>query len=137
MVGVRAPRDHLVPLVLLRNRLAYQLVHPVQPPLKRESHVCGRCERLPLCMLVHKAHEGGTSESAGLGALFGQHTDHLTVEELAWYAKWDNLTRAEWAASDELRAEMWSMTGSAREKLGRCFARMRVVDGGLTPVCNG
>ncbi len=130
-VGITAPREFIMPLIMQRNTIAYHLSHAVMPELKRDAVFCTRCEQLPICMLVHRAREGGTAESSGLGKRFSEHTDHLTAAELDWYVKWDDLTRSEWAASDEVRAELWTLTSAERETHGRCFARMIVVDDGV------
>jgi hypothetical protein len=86
-IGVTAPRNLLVSLIISRNTIAYHLAHPTMPDLLREQHVCNWCSQLSLCMLMHKAREGGTVVTSGLGKLFTSNTDHLDAIELEWYSK--------------------------------------------------
>ncbi|KAJ3091268.1 Tripartite DNA replication factor [Quaeritorhiza haematococci] len=71
--------------------------------------------------------EKGTSVSSGLGSLFDQKTGHLTDAHVAFFEHWDRLITLEEGDMQRYRREIWCLSSEEREKLGRCFAHMKLV----------
>ncbi len=131
IVGLRRNRQLLAALLQHRNAIAFHLSHAEMPAMKREAHFCNSCTQAPVCVLVHRAVEGGTAESSGIAAKFEECTGHLSSADLSYFAKWDAMNRIESSTGDGVRAEMWALGSEHREALGRCLAHMVVAKNGI------
>ncbi len=100
-------------LMQQRNRLAAALAHPhTLPPMLREEHRCRRCFQLSHCTLLHKALEGGSSATAGMGGVFEERVGHLDGASAAWLAHWYRLVAVEEGGLLETKSELWTMNGA-------------------------
>jgi DNA replication ATP-dependent helicase Dna2 len=125
MSGVPFSVDELRGLVIRRNDIAHYLQNDHKlPPTLTDPHNCKHCHQLNNCTLFHKAVENGTVETSHMGDLFLDTTKHLNANHLAYFAKWNKLIELEKKDSLLYRKEIWSLTSSEREKLGRCFGGM-------------
>ncbi len=93
VLGVNRDRGLLVALLQQRNSIAFHLSHPRMPDMKRNPHLCNSCAQVSVCVLVHAAVENGTAASSGIADKFNEHTSHLKVNDLKFYAKWDAINR--------------------------------------------
>lgn len=121
---------------------------PVLPPTIDSEHKCRRCYAIDGCMLFRRAVENVVEPSEvkledieGISApksgrilskrtpiadIFEQKTGHLTDVHLEFFRKWDRLLNLEEEDAVRLRREMWTMTAEQRERVGRCFGKMRL-----------
>lgn len=103
-----------------RNELAYYLQNDNRlPPMLKNAHTCKSCHHIDQCTVYHKALENGTKESSGIGELFSTRTEHLTPNQIGYFSTWNKLIDLEKSDAQHLRKEVWTMSGSEREKLGR------------------
>ncbi|KAK1052067.1 DNA replication endonuclease-helicase Dna2, partial [Friedmanniomyces endolithicus] len=108
------------------------------PAMLKDPFKCGRCYAQQSCFTYHAMVENGTSSSAGMvddgkknhslvwseavGHLALSAKDRSTANTLkAWFAKWDQLLTFEESEMSRHRKELWTMTSTEREAVGRCF----------------
>lgn len=77
--------------------------------------------------MVPKLFEGGTAESSGAKKPFLEMTEHLNVKHELFFKHWDALLTKEEVGSTHFRRELWTMTSSEREAVGRCFGGLVIV----------
>lgn len=122
---IPAIRHELIHMVMQRNELAsYVRQRHALPPMLKRSHLCSKCYAQTPCFLYHKISENGTGETSGMGEKFHDLTKHLQPCHQRFFQKWDELITKEENDVVKLRRELWTMSSSEREKLGRCFARV-------------
>ncbi|KAJ1954885.1 DNA replication endonuclease-helicase Dna2, partial [Dispira parvispora] len=127
-IVVPAVRDDLRNIMIKRNEMAtYMTGRWRLPPMIQNPHVCRVCPILDTCLVYHKALEHGTAESSGLGAVFTTKCDSLTPRDVTFFDKWENLVTVEEAEMFRFRKEIWSMTATERQGIGRCFSDMVVL----------
>lgn len=133
---VRLMRGELVGLVQQRNALATYVSPDVDasslPPLLEGAEpLCNKCFVNDSCMIQHRIWEGGdetSASNAGPGAkVFLERTKHLEDCDVSYYRLWRKALAAEEALSVSTSAELWTMSGSAREAVGRCWSGLRLV----------
>lgn len=99
----------------------------VLPPTIDHERECKRCFAQEGCMLYRRAIDRivedpeNPSEVAGL---YDRITAHLTPQQASFYAKWEHLLSLEENDMIRFKRELWTMTATAREETGRCFANM-------------
>ncbi|KAK0868196.1 DNA replication endonuclease-helicase Dna2 [Friedmanniomyces endolithicus] len=108
------------------------------PAMLNDPFKCGRCYAQQSCFTYHAMVENGTSDSAGMiddgkknhslvwseavGHLALSVKDRSTANALkTWFAKWDKLLTFEESEMSRYRKELWTMTSTEREAIGRCF----------------
>ena len=62
-----------------------------------------------------------------LDEIYQSKTSHLTPTQSQFFAKWERLISLEERDMDRFKREIWTMTASQRQAIGRCFANM-VID---------
>lgn len=124
-LGVGLDRADTRALMMVRNHLASFLAETSRMPAMLHSpRQCARCWHLRTCTLTHAALENGTAASSGMDSLFVQRTTHLTDDHLAYFREWYAMILLEHSQSGAQK-EIWTMTGSDREKLtGRCLGAL-------------
>lgn len=124
MQAIQRKHSELAPLMSTRNHLAAYLAQqcPSPPPMLNDDWVCQKCPQRVTCALYHKAVEGGSEESAGMGASFVKDNAHLWPQHCDFLKHWLMLVDLEEAASKVKRNEVWSITGEERQALGGCIA---------------
>lgn len=122
---IPAVRHELIHMVMRRNELASYVRQPYAlPPMLKSPHLCGKCYAQTPCFLYHKLIENGTGETSGMGEKFDNLMKHLKPIHQEFFKKWDELITKEEKDVVKLRKELWTMTSTEREKLGRCFAHV-------------
>jgi len=134
-------QDNLVSCLLAnRNRLAAALARTELPPLTQMKHSCEHCFERSLCALTHMSREQGnidqfleglpkgSSTYKNLYSSYELETSHLTKNDAAFLAKWDELLDLEGSEGNCKRHEIWSMGGHEREYLGRCISGLVLVE---------
>ncbi len=108
------------------------------PAMLKDPFKCGRCYAQQSCFTYHAMAENGTSDSAGMvddgkknhSLVWSEAVGHLALSAKdrteanalkTWFAKWDKLLTFEESEMSRYRKELWTMTSSEREAIGRCF----------------
>ncbi|KAG0088723.1 Tripartite DNA replication factor [Podila epicladia] len=124
-IRVSALRDEIRTIMIHRNKLAlYEEQKQVFPPVLKDEQTCKRCFSSTTCMVIHKLLEGGSTESASIGPLFDEITEHLNKNHAEFLSKWNNLLTLEHGDISKFRTQIWSMTSSIRQASGNCFSHM-------------
>ncbi|KAF9299999.1 Tripartite DNA replication factor [Mortierella antarctica] len=124
-IRVSALRDEIRTIMIHRNKLAlYEEQKQVFPPVLKDEQTCKRCFSSTTCMVIHKLLEGGSTESASIGPLFDEITEHLNKNHAEFLSKWNNLLTLEHGDISKFRTQIWSMTSSTRQASGNCFSYM-------------
>ncbi|KAI5800105.1 DNA replication factor Dna2-domain-containing protein [Geopyxis carbonaria] len=127
-IRVSAVRHELRELIIKRNQVSgYITKRDILPDMLRSSHSCGRCYAKNSCFLYHSMLEGGTAETSGAEKTFLEVTKHLTVKHKYFFKHWDTLLTKEEKDSVRFRRELWTMTSSNREAVGRCFGGLIII----------
>jgi len=87
---------------------------------------------MTICWEIHtngfeQLLEDGTPESSGVIKPFIENTEHLNEKHMAFFKHWDTLLTKEEKGSMRFRRELWTMTSSDREAVGRCFGKLIIV----------
>lgn len=124
-------RHELRHMIMQRNRLACHVrERSVQlPPMKKSQALCGRCYAKVGCFIYHRLADDGDGETSGMRAEFDEVVGHLKPSHRDFFLKWEELLTKEEKESWKLRRELWTMAGSERERLGRCFADVVIEPG--------
>lgn len=129
LIRIPAIRDEIIGLLMSRNEMATFIVERgVLPPVLQSIHSCRQCYMLEVCMTYHKTMECGTSDSAGLGALFDSKTDFITDIHIKFLRHWHELIEFEESSSRNLQSDIWTKTCESRASDGQCFGGMIVVE---------
>ncbi|KAK0250489.1 DNA replication endonuclease-helicase Dna2 [Friedmanniomyces endolithicus] len=108
------------------------------PAMLKDPFKCGRCYAQQSCFTYHAMVENGTSDSAGMvddgkknhSLVWSEAVGHLALSAKDsptsnalkdWFAKWDKLLTFEESEMSRYRKELWTMTSTEREGIGRCF----------------
>ncbi|KAH0562444.1 hypothetical protein GP486_002869 [Trichoglossum hirsutum] len=128
---VHAIRHELRQMVMQRNELAcYVVGDRLQlPPMLKSTHLCGKCYAQTSCFIYHKLLDDGNGETSGLKDKFEKQVGHLRPKHKEFFVHWDDLLTKEEKDMLKFRRELWTMTSSEREKLGRCFGNVVVEPG--------
>ncbi|CAO1617669.1 unnamed protein product [Parajaminaea phylloscopi] len=97
------------------------------PPTIDNERECKRCFAQDGCMLYRRAVDRIVEDAENpseVASLYERITGHLTPEQAAFYAKWERLLSHEESDMVRFKRELWTMTATAREETGRCFANM-------------
>lgn len=111
------------------------------PGMLRNPVKCGRCYAQASCFAYHALVENGDADSAGMvddakknhSLIWHEALGHLQLttkdkhESAAlreWFTKWDKLLTFEESDISRYRKELWTMSSSDREAVGRCFGNM-------------
>ncbi len=131
-------------LITLRNRLAaylhknYQdrsLNETVLPGLNENTFICKRCFQANPCSIYNKvyilywfmflnhlckAQEGNAEKKEQPPIQFvEERTRHLTGKDLEFFNSWERVIRLEEKEMQQNRRELWTISSSERQKLGR------------------
>jgi DNA replication ATP-dependent helicase Dna2 len=119
MVGMRR---ELLRMIQQRNIIAsYVLDRSKLPPMIQDARMCGKCYAKTSCFLHHRLTEDGDSRTSGLKEVFTKVVKHLKPAHQIFFKKWDSLLSKEEKDAFKFRRELWSMSSSERERVGRCF----------------
>lgn len=111
------------------------------PSLLKNPFKCGRCYAQQSCFSYHALVENGTADTAGMiddskkthSQVWHEAVGHLELAAKnraeadalkAWFAKWDRLLTFEESEQSRYRKELWTMSSSEREAVGRCFGNL-------------
>ncbi|KAG2574315.1 DNA replication ATP-dependent helicase/nuclease JHS1-like isoform X2 [Panicum virgatum] len=101
-LGIKVKRSDLIGLIMRRNELAAEIlkasISQSFPPMLQSPSTCNGCRHLNSCAIYHKAH-GGNAATSGLGDLFDNLVNHLTVVHHDFLKQWDRLIDLEARAS--------------------------------------
>ena len=123
-------RHELLHMIKQRNILACYIRNRVElPPMLKDPRMCGKCYAQKACFIYHRLVEDGHGTSSGLKERFNEVVDHLSPTHKEFFKKWDDLLTKEESDLLKFRRELWTMTSQEREKVGRCFADLAIVDG--------
>ncbi|KAH0537641.1 hypothetical protein FGG08_005592 [Glutinoglossum americanum] len=127
---VHAIRHELRHMVMQRNELACYVRDRLQlPPMLKSTHMCGKCYAQTPCFIYHKLLDDGNGETSGLKDKFDKQVRHLKPKHKEFFVHWDDLLTKEEKDMLKFRRELWTMTSSEREKLGRCFGNVVIEPG--------
>ncbi|KAJ9075154.1 DNA replication endonuclease-helicase Dna2, variant 2 [Entomophthora muscae] len=129
MTRVTGQRSELRAIMQSRNEMTTYLQSPDGhlPDMIKNPHVCKYCPELSPCAAYHGAVEGGTSETSGLGGLFGAKIDHLSPAHKEFFHHWERLLTLEEGKVHHLRQQIWCMLSDERSKVGDCLNEMVVI----------
>ncbi|KAG2568352.1 hypothetical protein PVAP13_7NG311300 [Panicum virgatum] len=101
-LGIKVKRSDLIGLIMRRNELVAEIlkasISQSFPPMLQSPSTCNGCRHLNSCAIYHKAH-GGNAATSGLGDLFDNLVNHLTVAHHNFLKQWDRLIDLEARAS--------------------------------------
>jgi DNA replication ATP-dependent helicase Dna2 len=131
--------------------LASQLIEGSDlPNLLKAPFKCTKCYAQQACFTYHAMKENGTAETAGMtddsqknhSLVWQEAVGHLLpsktqdagrVEMLRkWYTKWDRLLTFEEGDQFRMRNELWTMSSTERQRVGRCFGNLILKHDGST-----
>ena len=123
-------RHEILHMIKQRNKLACY-VHDRRelPPMLKDPRLCGRCYAQKPCFIYHKLVEGGDGNSSGMKEQFNELVKHLTPIHQEFFKNWDDLLTKEETDVIRFRRELWTMTSSERERVGRCFGNVTIEPG--------
>jgi DNA replication ATP-dependent helicase Dna2 len=137
---IRIPtiRHELRHMIMQRNQLAcYVRERNVQlPPMKRSTNTCGKCYAKASCFVYHRLADDGDEETSGMKSKFTDVVKHLTPRHQEFFLKWEDLLTKEEKEGQKLRRELWTMLSTEREKVGRCFANVVILEGSASEDCH-
>ncbi|KAF5108310.1 hypothetical protein DV454_005163 [Geotrichum candidum] len=134
---VRVPgfADEVRDLLIHRNSIARnQARRDVLPDLIDNAYMCRKCERLAACMTFKCVDENASLSSEQVAAMddpgilseYLEKVGHVKQGHVDFFKHWNGLlVKEEMEMSSHLK-EIWTLTSSAREKIGRSFAGLRV-----------
>ncbi|XP_014751083.1 DNA replication ATP-dependent helicase/nuclease DNA2 isoform X2 [Brachypodium distachyon] len=109
-LGIKVKRSDLIGLIMRRNDLASEIlkasISQSFPPMIQIPSSCNGCRHLTSCTIYHKAH-GGTAATSGLGDLFDNLVNHLTVAHHNFLKHWDRLIDLEARISQVKKKEIF------------------------------
>eukprot|EP00117_Sycon_ciliatum_P000022 scpid12991/ scgid5261/ DNA2-like helicase; DNA replication ATP-dependent helicase-like homolog len=142
MLSVPAQEHELRALLMRRNELARYLslgISPssawtahrgagLLPAMLQDEHTCRYCPQLATCALLHKSVENGTAESSGMGKYFEEATEHVSQEQLDFFADWYRLVglEASCASAENALHSIWTVPAEERISAGQCFGNLQV-----------
>lgn len=130
MFRIRGIRHELLQMIQERNRLAGFIREKMElPPMIQRKHLCNQCYSKTACFVYHKLVDDGNGETSGLGPKFDEVVGHLDVRHAEFFKKWDKLLTLEEKDMMKFRRELWTMTSTEREPLGRCFSGVVIEPG--------
>ena len=123
-------RHELLHMIKQRNVLAcYVRDRAELPPMLKDPRMCGKCYAQKACFIYHKLVDDGNASSSGLKERFNELMSHLSPLHQEFFTRWDNLLTKEETDLLKYRRELWTMSSLEREKVGRCFADLAIVEG--------
>ncbi|EEA20373.1 DNA replication helicase Dna2, putative [Talaromyces marneffei ATCC 18224] len=130
MFRIRGIRHELLQMIQERNRLAGFIREKMElPPMIQRKHLCNQCYSKTACFVYHKLVDDGNGETSGLGPKFDEVVGHLDSRHAEFFKKWDKLLTLEEKDMMKFRRELWTMTSTEREPLGRCFSGVVIEPG--------
>src|SRR5271168_327028 len=128
---IPAIRHELRHMIMQRNELAcfVRERHAQLPPMLKKENLCNRCYAQVPCFIYHRLADDGDGETSGMRGKFDEVVKHLTPKHKEFFLKWDNLLTKEEKECLKFRRELWTMYGSEREKVGRCFSDVIIEPG--------
>lgn len=144
-LGVRHSHREIQSLIAIRNQFAAASAPkwmrsneekksdediPSLPPVVGNRYgECNRCYQKEACMLYHRSIENGNSKSSGMREeLYERSVGYLKKAHLQYFRKWIHLLDLELNSTVSHQREIWNLSSSDREKLGRCLSNMRLVE---------
>ncbi|KAF9902786.1 Tripartite DNA replication factor [Linnemannia zychae] len=128
-IRVPAPKDEIRTILMQRNDMAiHEQAKLTLPPMLQRKQQCSRCFSLSSCTVLHKLLEGGTTETAGMGTLFDEVTDHLNDTHAVFLSKWDRLLSLEQGDVTKFQSQIWSMLSADRQATGNCFSNLVLLE---------
>ncbi|OAQ25272.1 Dna2-domain-containing protein [Linnemannia elongata AG-77] len=128
-IRVPAPRDEIRTILMQRNDMAiHEQAKLTLPPMLQRKQFCGRCFSQSSCTVLHKLLEGGTAETAGIGSLFDEVTDHLNDTHATFFKHWDRLLSLEQGDITKFQSQIWSMLSADRQATGNCFSNLVLLE---------
>lgn len=135
---IPAVRHEIIHLIKQRNELAGFVRNKLElPPMLRNSpHLCGKCYAQKACFTYHRLVDDGNGETSGLKEIFDDLVKHLQPVHQQFFAKWDALLTKEEKDVVKIRRELWTLSSSEREKLGRSFAKVIIEAGSYAEIAD-
>ena len=110
------------------------------PPPIDDERVCKRCYVQDTCFLFRKTHPNHFAVEPGqkmkfdppiptfLSSIFEAKTSHLTSSQIQFFRDWERLLALEEKDLVRFRKELWTLGAEEREKKGRCFSGMVIIN---------
>ena len=111
------------------------------PPPIDDERICKRCYVQDTCFLFRKTHPNHFAAEQGqknvkfdppiptfLSGVFEAKTSHLTPSQTEFFRDWERLLALEEKDLVRFRKELWTLGAEEREKKGRCFAGMVIIN---------
>ncbi|TVU15982.1 hypothetical protein EJB05_39528, partial [Eragrostis curvula] len=109
-MGIKVKRSDLIGLIMRRNELATEIrkasTSQSFPAMLQSPSTCNGCRHLTSCTIYHKAH-GGNAATSGLGDIFDNLVNHLTVAHHDFLKHWDRLIDLEARASQVKKKDLF------------------------------
>ena len=127
-IRVPAPHQEIRVIIMQRNEVAfYEGKSTVMPPMVKSEQKCKWCFSFSSCTVLHKLLEEGTTESAGIGKMFDEATDHLNPVHAEFLSKWNRLLSLEQGDVTKFQSQIWAMQGKDRQGAGDCLGGLQLV----------
>ncbi|KAJ3680646.1 hypothetical protein LUZ60_016924 [Juncus effusus] len=120
-LGIKVQRSDLVGLIMRRNELASEILKALTsqtlPPMIQSQAMCRNCRHLNTCTVYHKAN-GGDTASSGLGNIFDNLINHLTISHYNFLKHWEKLIDLEAQTTQVLKKEIFRPSLKGEKKSG-------------------
>lgn len=108
-------------LMIQRNRLAVAVNNKADlPPMTTDEHLCETCDYADSCAVFKYA---GTMEQPTIEP----YMEYLQPTRLAFFKEHVGALAKEEALMTNHLKELWTMTSSEREQVGRCFGKLQIL----------
>eukprot|EP00803_Ostreobium_quekettii_P011157 evm.model.scf_33.7 EVM.evm.TU.scf_33.7 scf_33:139269-152615(+) len=120
MEGVQHVPSEIASIIQQRNALVHHLAQKEVklPDMLGNERICSKCPQNRECSVLHKAIDGGSLTSSGMGPLFEQFTSHVSPMYAEFLQQWLRLTDLEEGGSKHKSSDIWAMLGEEREAAG-------------------
>ncbi|KAK7202981.1 DNA replication factor Dna2-domain-containing protein [Myxozyma melibiosi] len=124
-ISVPATQLEIGALIRGRNFVAHSgQKATVSAPLVSNTGRCNSCFSVKPCFLYYKAANGPAEPLEKTE--YEKMTENVGEEEKKFLLHWDELLTMEEKSMGKFLNEMWLMSGVERQRVGRCFASLRV-----------
>ncbi|KAK9460297.1 DNA replication factor Dna2-domain-containing protein [Lipomyces oligophaga] len=128
-ICVPATRAEITGLIMGRNLVAQAMKSPsIIVPLTTRSQTCKYCFASKACFVYYKAETGANSVSSLSHTNYSEETEHIGEAESRFLKHWDLLLSLEENNMSRFRHEIWKLSDTDRQEVGRCFASLEIVE---------
>jgi DNA replication ATP-dependent helicase Dna2 len=125
LMGFTLNRDELRGIIIRRNDLARWMSQNRLPSELADERICSRCEHLAACAAFNAVEKQNSPAPAmenvdlNVQHIVQQRTEQLSASFISYFEHWDMLLNLEAGDTTLLKTEIWSLSSTQRQQLGR------------------